>query len=97
ILGEDIARIMWKNAELEKDKFIFESEIAYAGDEKIQEAVRLLLLDLHEEILKEKLGYATMNLKDMESGGKPEEVEKYLKLCQTISEELTKIKQEKQK
>ena len=88
---------MRTNAELEKDKFIFESELAYAGDETIGEAVKLLLLDLEEEILKEKLGYATMNLKDMESGGNPDEVEKYLRLCQTISEELTKIKQEKQK
>ncbi|MBI5140546.1 MAG: DNA primase [Candidatus Vogelbacteria bacterium] len=97
ILGEETSKIMRTNAELEKDKLIFEAEIAYAGDENIDKAVSTILLDLEEEILREKLGCAAMDLKELEALGRHDEVEKCLKVCQTISDKLTRVKQSKLK
>lgn len=95
ILGKDKVKIMMTNAKLDNDRLIFEAELAQDGNQKLRETIDSLIALLYEEVLQDRLGEASLNLKDAEKSKKEEEIEKYLKLCQTISEELTKIKHKK--
>ena len=81
---------VWQNS---KDGLIFEAEVTYSGADNISGMLKNIISDLEEETLKESLGMAIAKLKKAEQRGDDAEIQNGLKECQTISQELSRIKQ----
>ncbi|MBI3632176.1 MAG: DNA primase [Candidatus Vogelbacteria bacterium] len=81
---------IWQNS---KDGLIFEAEVTNSGSDDIAGTLAALITDLEEETLKESLNNTIIKLKKAEQREDDSEIEKILKECQLIGENLSRIKQ----
>ncbi len=91
IVGEGkyfLSQEIWKN---KKDGLIFEAEISFSGDQNVLSYLDQLILNLKEEVIKEKLSTAIFKLKKAESKNDQDEVLSCLNLCQKFSQELVNL------
>lgn len=80
-----------------KDSMIFEAENSFGGGGDILKYLDELILDLREETLKENLNDTIFKLKKAEGRGDQDEIVLCLKICQQISQDISNIKQIKNK
>ncbi|MCX6701843.1 MAG: hypothetical protein NTX96_01450 [Candidatus Zambryskibacteria bacterium] len=76
----------------EKDLLMFEMESYYSDKPDLSRDINYLLLGLEEEYLKQKFTIAMVNLQKAEQSKNNEDISKYLKECQEISQQINTIK-----
>lgn len=81
----------------EKEELLFEIESYYDNKEGLDKEVKYLVLSLEEEYLKRKFGELMLKLKESEVRKDKEEIQKFLKMCQDVSNRINTIKQEYEK
>jgi len=98
-LEQKIERIFEKSVEKlekqfqqEKDLLIFEVESYYGGKNDLNKDIDYLLSGLEEEYLKQKFTTAMVNLQKAEQMKNEEDIERYLKKCRDISQQINNLK-----
>ncbi len=88
-LLDQVAKVItFEPAEEDKSKLNLEGEMLYAGKEKLAEEITELLTEYRRESLREELASLLVKVRAAEASGDHANLDKYLKKCQAISEEL---------
>ncbi len=92
ILGEERLAELFAASEASKGDLIFEAELSYEKADNLPKEIDELLLNLEEEILKEKLTLAMKKLYNAEKNKAKEEVAEILRVCQELSAKIGTLK-----
>ena len=75
-----------------KEDLVFESEVYYAGHERIPQELAELFRNLEKELLEENFSKAMIEIAQAEKSGEEDRADELLKKCQEISKKINEIK-----
>ncbi|MEK7614499.1 MAG: hypothetical protein AAB428_02430 [Patescibacteria group bacterium] len=78
-----------------KEDLVFESEVYYAGHERIPQELAELFRNLERELLEENFSKAMIEIAQAEKSGEGDKADELLKKCQEISKKINEIKNRK--
>lgn len=93
ILSNDEFDQQQKTKQSDRQNLILSAELAYDGSTSLDQEIDDLLMALKEEKLKNHLKQVILELRQAESKGHNEMIDKCLKKCQDISQEINRLKQ----